>query len=420
MIKSLKEIIGSDTAEVGGKAWHLAQLLRAGFPVPTGWVIPTEVWEAHLAAWGVSPGDSDSELRAKMQQGALSPDLLKALAALPNTPFAVRSSAAVEDGATASYSGIFESVLGVRGLQPLAEAVRQVWASACAPEALEYHRRVGRTAGCPAMAVLLMPLVDARAAGVAFSAHPVDGNPFVIAISAGLGLGTGVVQGRKPVDRYLLDWDTLAVLERKPCSDTSAALDEEALAELGALVRGVDGFFETRIDLEFAVTARGPVVLQARPIVGLPPYFPEDPRTQDPQFFCCHQERMEPLSPYARATFKDILVPPFPPPPWPMEVDRVRFRHGRAFAAIPQDPDRPGDPEAAWEDRGFLRDMLSQTDPEAAFRDWYQYADLVYGQLIPSIRARAEGARFVYNRISCGPSPARNSRRWWQSCSKPI
>lgn len=410
-ILSLTNIVASDSAEVGGKARNAARLIQAGFPVPPGWVIPTDLFQAQLAAWGITSDTSETTIISKLQHNEFTPELLSALAALPDIPFAVRSSAAVEDGAAASYSGIFDSVLGVQGLSSLEEAVRRVWLSAFTPEALAYHRRVSGTNGYPSMAVLLMPMVDALAAGVAFSAHPVDGNPFVIAISANYGLGTTVVDGQLPVDRYLLDWDTLAVKEQelgsKPAGEflidgkiekreidsimqEQAVLDEKTLVEIGRLVREIDRLFDKRIDVEFAVTPQGVMLLQARPIVGLPPYFPEDPRTQDPEIICSHQECLGPLSPYARASFEATMNSTFPRPPWPMEVGKFIFQHGRAFLEFDKDPEVIENPEEPWHDRGFIKRMMPFDDPELIFNEWYQYADMIYGQIIPSLRAFSE------------------------------
>lgn len=409
---SLVDVCDNDSVEVGGKARNLAKLLQAGFPLPSGWVIPAGVYQAHISEWGIDIDAPEADVVAKVRNGEFAPDLLRGLETLPDVPFAVRSSAALEDGDAASYSGVFETMLGVRGTPSLIEAVRRVWASAFAPQALAYHRQVSKTSAYPSMAVLLMPMLDARAAGVAFSAHPVDGNPFVIAVSAGYGLGTAVVDGQVPVDRYLLDWDTLAVRERDVALKTAgeflgsgghtqtraidatlreqAVLDDGALVEIGQLVRKVDRLFGKRIDMEFAVASQGVAILQARPVLGLPAYFPDDPRVEDGDVFCFHQEWTGPLSPYAQASLTPATGSGLQSPPWPMETCESRIRHGRAFGKVPPEPELTECPETPWEDRSFIGRMSSFDDPELAFRDWYEYADMIYGLTIPSLRACSE------------------------------
>ena len=75
-----------------------------------------------------------------------------------------------------------------------------------------------------------------------------------------------------------------------------------------------------------------------------------------------------------------------------MEMADVRFQHGRAFGTEVANPALTDCPQASWEDRGFMRVMLAQDDSAEAFRPWYLYADLVYDELIPALRARAERA----------------------------
>jgi len=76
----------------GGKALGLAELIRLGVPVPTGFVI------SHAAATGLT--DDVMQRFSRMQ-------------AAGSTPVAVRSSATGEDGAEHSYAGQYDTVLGV-------------------------------------------------------------------------------------------------------------------------------------------------------------------------------------------------------------------------------------------------------------------------------------------------------------------
>jgi phosphohistidine swiveling domain-containing protein len=106
------------TAEFGGKAAGLAKLIAAGLPVPAGFAISAKVFARFAAGEAV-----DLDLK----------DQLRELGAL----LAVRSSAAVEDGAAGSAAGIFRSVVGV----PVADvesAIRDVWSSALTPHAVAY------------------------------------------------------------------------------------------------------------------------------------------------------------------------------------------------------------------------------------------------------------------------------------------
>jgi phosphoenolpyruvate synthase/pyruvate phosphate dikinase len=183
-----------DAGRVGRKAATLGELKRAGFPVPEGVVLTTEALVRTLTAAGL---DADAKPE-QVQAVELPPEVAEAVAAaaerLGGGRLAVRSSGVDEDLAGASYAGQYESVLDVPG-DRLAEAVRRCWASVFSEHVVAYRRAHGGGSGA-AMAVLVLPMVAAEAAGVAFSADPVTGNRATAVVSAVRGLGERL--GRRP------------------------------------------------------------------------------------------------------------------------------------------------------------------------------------------------------------------------------
>src|SRR5207245_8941054 len=91
--------------------------------------------------------------------------LLGAWSALCGAPAAVRSSALVEDGQDASFAGQFESYLGVETEADFLTAVRACWAALWSVRALRYMASRGVDPSGTAMAILVQPLLDARASG---------------------------------------------------------------------------------------------------------------------------------------------------------------------------------------------------------------------------------------------------------------
>ncbi len=127
------------------------------------WAAPAIRGPPKLASRSAAPRSraaSSEELRALWREvGARSPWGL-----------AVRSSATCEDGTLVSMAGLAESVLGVRGEDALADAVREVWASIASGRALSYLAAHGvRDVG---MAVVIQRMVEATAAGVMFTRAP--------------------------------------------------------------------------------------------------------------------------------------------------------------------------------------------------------------------------------------------------------
>ena len=182
-----------DAALVGNKATTLATLRRAGFPVPDGVVLTTEALEHALTAAGLADGAPQAEVEAMPLPTGLEEALAAAVRRLGSDRLAVRSSGVEEDLPDASYAGQYETVLNVPA-EELGTAVRRCWASAFSDRVNAYRRARGsaRQAG---MAVLIQPMVQADAAGVAFSVDPVTGDQGAAVLNAVRGLGERLVSG---------------------------------------------------------------------------------------------------------------------------------------------------------------------------------------------------------------------------------
>jgi len=200
---------------VGGKARNLALMQKAGADVPPWIAIGTEAFErlvtgADASTEGNASTEADADaVRARVLGMELPADFQAEVAAaldaagLRTSLLAVRSSAVGEDGAAASFAGQFDTVLGVRAADDgadLWDAIRRVWASAFSAHAAAYRARHGGAP--PRMAVIIQKMVNADAAGVAFSMDPVRGTPDVAVVSAVFGLGEGLVSGELDADTY--------------------------------------------------------------------------------------------------------------------------------------------------------------------------------------------------------------------------
>ena len=74
---------------------------------------------------------------------------------------AVRSSAIDEDGSAASFAGQYETYLNVTGVEAIAEAITNCWASARSERVMEYRQRYGLSQDEARVAVLVQQLVPA-------------------------------------------------------------------------------------------------------------------------------------------------------------------------------------------------------------------------------------------------------------------
>src|SRR5581483_4440825 len=124
----------------------------------------------------------------------------RALSARTGALTVVRSSALVEDRFGSSFAGQFESFLGVETEADFITAVRSCWGALWATRALRYMATHRIDPADTAMAVLVQPLVPARAAGGGLS-ESAEGT---LILSATWGLGSSIAQGEVTPDRYEL------------------------------------------------------------------------------------------------------------------------------------------------------------------------------------------------------------------------
>jgi len=204
--------------------------------------------------------------------------------------WAVRSSASDEDALNATFGGIYRTVLGVPR-DSIAAAILDCWASLWTAVAFTYRERVSKPRSVPAMAVILQPLLAPRAAGVAYSRHPISNRADQIMINAVFGLAEPLVSGLIRPDQYVVeigsDQDSMKLIQRDivektkvrvampwglmdrslPESDERrSVLEEREVLVLARLVKEVECAVGKPVDVEWADDTQGLWLLQARPI----------------------------------------------------------------------------------------------------------------------------------------------------------
>ena len=256
---------------IGNKAAGLALLHRAGFRVPKGVCVTTEVHRQWRADGALS-----AELRAQLS---------RAFAGL-RAPVAVRSSSPVEDRADASFAGQYQTILGVRTEDEFFKALEACWRSASSKAALAYLKDRGTETDVE-MAVLVQELVPATSAGVLFTMHPVTDRVDQVVVNSNFGLGETVVSGRAEPDTFILDKATGAIVESKigakriisqqtahgveevptdAARQQISSLSEEQLRELSDVARKLEATFDMPMDAEWAFERNTLHMLQARPV----------------------------------------------------------------------------------------------------------------------------------------------------------
>ena len=202
-----------DATLVGGKTFGLASL-AARFRVPPGFCITSS------ALRSLGPSDSFTETLTESVQRAYK--LLGEKCGEIDPSVAVRSSAIGEDSATASFAGIHDTYLNVKGEEAVVRAVKDCVVSAFSERAAEYRRR-NRDSQDPQIAVLVQKMVPAEAAVIVFTTNPVTGSSEELVVNATRGLGEELASGRITPDSYVVRKTDRAVIHRK-ISDKHHAL----------------------------------------------------------------------------------------------------------------------------------------------------------------------------------------------------
>jgi pyruvate,water dikinase len=321
LVVSLSSPDALDAGRYGPKAANLAALGRAGLPIPEGLCLDAEAYRLQLTALdleasarGAFATDDRAEarrhaLRMKLEllERPIAPAVFdplmaawRALVRRTGALTAVRSSALVEDRHGSSFAGQFESYLGLECESDFLTAVRGCWAALWSTRALRYMATHGVDPADTAMAVLVQPLVSARASGGGLS-RTADGGMLV---SATWGLGSSIAQGEVTPDRFELDRDgelvhvaagrkdhrvgcayheaptTEAVpsaLVAEPC------LEAAQVVEIGRLLRRAEDVAGMPVEIEWALDEEGFKLLQARPLHLQPAQVPDEIWLQHPR-----------------------------------------------------------------------------------------------------------------------------------------
>lgn len=308
-----------DRARIGAKNANLAEMIAAGLPVPPGFALTTDAYDTlrrcagarrrvNEALSGVDHDDPVSlrrisaEVRGVMESVPLDPQVaeqvteayseLSERCGRRDVPVAVRSSATAEDLPDASFAGQQDTFLWVRGAEDVLAAVRRCWSSVFTARAISYRHHTGHSHEAIAMSVGIQQMVEARAAGVAFTLNPTDGDRSQIVIDASWGFGEAVVAGEVTPDNFAVDKVLFEIMGRTISPKTveyaltaegtvarrtvgeeranRPCLADGEVKEVARMARRVEKHYGTPQDIEWAVDGRAPVpgavvLLQARP-----------------------------------------------------------------------------------------------------------------------------------------------------------
>jgi pyruvate,water dikinase len=303
-----------DVAFAGGKGANLGELTAAGLPVPHGFVVGAPAYaafcdETGLREWikarlrGLDVDDTAAleqaaaEVRAKVERESIPPWLERWIREAytdlveddPEAPVAVRSSATAEDSEAASFAGMNETLLNVRGADALLNAVRTCWSSLFGARVIYYRAQRGFGQAEMDIAVVVQRQIQSTRSGVMFTIDPASGDRDRLVIEGAFGLGEAVVSGSVSPDRYVVAKEGLKIEQREvrrkelaivslPDGGTETrmldeaegsrpVLSEEEIRQVAELGVRIERHYGSPQDTEWAFNEGGGVwMLQSRPV----------------------------------------------------------------------------------------------------------------------------------------------------------
>lgn len=141
------------------------------------------------------------------------------------------------------------------------------------------------------LAVVVQQLIPADAAGVLFTANPVNGQRDQILINATWGLGEAIVGGQVTPDTVIVDQSTWEILSCETATKTimtvltntgteeravpqakqdQPVLDDATALQLARYGTQIAAHYDMPVDIEWAIASGEIAILQARPITSLP------------------------------------------------------------------------------------------------------------------------------------------------------
>jgi pyruvate,water dikinase len=301
---------------VGKKCANLGEIYRIGLPAPPGFALAVEAYNKFLTETGairelwqyLSEFSADPQDAERCQEAAkvmrwiveskkMPKDMEDTIASyydalcqrcgIANVAVATRSAGVV------SHPGQYETYLNVKGKTDLMEKIIRVWSSTFNARSLISRARQGLPLESDPIGIAVIKMIHARCAGICFTADPNTGDRSKITIEANWGLGESVVGGMVVPDRWTLDKESLAVLEKRLgekraqialcesgvreeeiTSDRRSVfcLSDEEATKIGQLAKIVESHFGIPQDLEWAIDSDSPflesvLLLQTRPEV---------------------------------------------------------------------------------------------------------------------------------------------------------
>ncbi|ASI13755.1 pyruvate phosphate dikinase [Candidatus Mancarchaeum acidiphilum] len=283
---------------VGGKGSSLLKL-SSKFMVPKGFIITTFAFDAFIQENGINKlliiDDKSTHLnlgkvRSRCKTSKLPKVLLRDIKKLlkengiSNVPLIIRSSATIEDSGKASFAGRFRTVINVKGMRNIENAIKEVYASAFTKDVLSYFNGIDKGIERIKMAIVIQELIIGEVSGVMFTRDPNTSDEKTL-IEAVVGLNEGLVSGKITPSKFVYDNNRYTVENAEYIKQPNAFaikkagiriiensrdirdfLNSKKIKEIGQLGQKIAEIFGAPQDIEWTMSDGKIYILQSRPI----------------------------------------------------------------------------------------------------------------------------------------------------------
>ena len=354
--QTFKDIDSGSLGLAGGKGANLGEMIKAGFPVPPGFIINTSAYNDFINSYSdmeehynnLEKLKSD-ELDEVRKVGSIIRETLEKIdipEKLENELserltefgednfFAVRSSATAEDLPGASFAGQQDTFLNIKGLENILINIRKCWVSLFTDRAILYRIEKGFSHRDVKLSAVIQQMVFPDSSGIMFTADPLSGHRNRISIDAGFGLGEALVSGLITPDLYKVNKSDFSIIKKDinekklriisvseggtkteiltKNQSTVQTLTDEQIIRLAEMGKKIEDHYGSPQDIEWCFEKDELFIVQSRPITSLfpvPKMVNKDESLHVYFSFGHFQVMTEPLPPMSHSIIKLFLPP---------------------------------------------------------------------------------------------------------------
>jgi pyruvate,water dikinase len=245
------EDLGKEQSDmVGKKCANLGEMARIGLPVPHGFALSLDAYNLFMNLTGAADemrsyikscttsldtiagiNELSQALRRIVESKQIPPEMAATILLhyeeLCDRCCALDVAVSTRSAGVVSHPGQYETHLNVKGGTDLLGRIKKVWSSSFNATSLSFRKQKGLSLESDPIGVAVLKMVNARTAGIVFTADPNTGEMIRMIIEANWGLGESVVGGECMPDTYVVDKTTFGIVERRLGTKLKCVLPSE-------------------------------------------------------------------------------------------------------------------------------------------------------------------------------------------------